>query len=78
MTTQTQTEPLNRFVALRFRRGISQGDLAAATDLSRGTITNLERGGAPTAPTAFKLAQFYGVRVEQIMGAEPLDDADAA
>jgi transcriptional regulator with XRE-family HTH domain len=74
MSTATTS---NRFVQLRFRRGVTQGEISKATGLSRGTLSNLERGSDPSAPTALKLAQFYGVTVEQIIGYEPLDGPDS-
>jgi transcriptional regulator with XRE-family HTH domain len=71
-TTAGSPDLSNRFVALRFERGLTQTDIADATGISRGTLSNLEKGGEPSAPTARKLAQFYGLRVQQIMGAEPI------
>lgn len=63
---------MNRFIALRYRRGITQTDLVEATGISRGTIYNLEQGGTPSPPIAKKLADFYGLSLDQILGIEDL------
>lgn len=61
---------MNRFVALRYERGLTQADLIEATGISRGTIYNIEQGGVPSPPIAKKLADFYGVKVTDLLGPE--------
>lgn len=69
----TAAEP-NRFQRLRWRTGHTQEEVAEATGLHRGTIRNLEGGDQqPIGRTAYALARFYGVTVEQVMGTEDID-----
>jgi putative transcriptional regulator len=52
---------------LRTRRGLSQGELAEALDVSRQTIISIEKGRyVPSLPLAFSLARFFGKRVEEV------------
>ncbi|MCU1500609.1 MAG: Helix-turn-helix domain [Acidimicrobiales bacterium] len=71
---------MNRFIALRYRKGITQTQLVEATGISRGTIYNLEQGGTPSPPIAKKLAEFYELPMSQVLGLEPLaaDEREAA
>jgi putative transcriptional regulator len=52
---------------LRTRRGLFQGELAEALDVSRQTIISIEKGRyVPSLPLAFSLARFFGKRVEEV------------
>jgi putative transcriptional regulator len=56
---------------LRSERAWSQGDLAARLGVSRQTINALERGKYdPSLPLAFKIAQLFGRRIEEIFEPE--------
>lgn len=57
----------NRLEALRKERGLKQEELAAALAVSRQTIGSLENGRYnPSIQLAFKIARYFGLRVEDI------------
>ena len=61
----------NQLPALRSERAWSQGDLAVRLGVSRQTINALERGKYdPSLPLAFKIAQLFGRRIEEIFEPE--------
>jgi putative transcriptional regulator len=52
---------------LRGERGWSQGDLAAALDVSRQTVNALERGKYdPSLPLAFRIARLFNRTIEDV------------
>ena len=56
----------------RAARGLSQGELAAALDVSRQTINSIEKGRyVPSLPLALALARYFDTTVEELF-----DDAD--
>jgi len=61
--------------AERVNRGITIATLAAATGVSRATIIRLEAGAKPQAPTAKRLADFFGVEASTFYAARPEDVA---
>ena len=57
----------NRLEELRRSRGIRQEELAAALEVSRQTIGSLENGRYnPSILLAFKIARYFGMRIEEI------------
>jgi putative transcriptional regulator len=55
---------------LRTQRGLSQGQLASAMDVSRQTINSIEQDRyTPSLPLALALARFFGTTVEAIFDA---------
>lgn len=52
---------------LRFERGLTITDVAAATGLARPTVAAAERGDPVSAPTAKTLADFYDVTVSALL-----------
>ena len=57
----------NRLEELRKERGIKQEELASAMEVSRQTIGSLENGRYnPSILLAFKLARYFGMRIEDI------------
>ena len=57
----------NRLEELRKARGLRQEELAAALAVSRQTIGSLENGRYnPSILLAFKIARYFGLRVEDI------------
>lgn len=57
----------NRIKVLRAERDWSQADLADKLDVSRQTINALETGKYdPSLPLAFKIAQLFGLKIEDI------------
>jgi len=55
---------------LRTDRGLSQGDLAAAVNVSRQTINSIEQERyTPSLPLALALARFFETTVEAIFDA---------
>ncbi len=55
---------------LRTERGLSQGDLAAAVNVSRQTINSIEQDRyTPSLPLALALARFFETTVEAMFGA---------
>ena len=57
----------NRLEELRKARGLKQEELAEALSVSRQTIGSLENGRYnPSILLAFKIARYFGLRVEDI------------
>ena len=57
----------NRLEELRKERGVTQEDLAALLEVSRQTISSLEKGRYnPSIQLAFKIARYFGLRIEDI------------
>lgn len=66
----------NRLKVLRAERNWSQADLADKLDVSRQSVNAIETGKYdPSLPLAFKIAQLFGLTIEQIFSA---DEAAAA
>jgi putative transcriptional regulator len=60
----------NRVRELRSERGLSQGELATAVDVSRQTINSIEQERyTPSLPLALALARYFGSPVEEIFDA---------
>ena len=60
-----------RLIILRRRKRISQQDLAEALDVTRGCITNWERGERePRRKLIDKLASYFEVSVDYLLGIE--------
>ena len=52
---------------LRSRRGLSQGHLAQALNVSRQTINSIEQGRyLPSLPLAIALARYFETTVEEV------------
>ena len=65
----------NKLEELRKQRGIKQEDLANALAVSRLTIGSLENGRYnPSIILAFKIARYFGVRIEDIFIFEEDED----
>ena len=61
----------NRLEELRKARGITQEELAALLEVSRQTISQIERGDySPSVTLALKLAKLCQVSVEDIFSYE--------
>ncbi len=61
----------NRLRELRQERGITQEELAEALGVTRQTIIAIEKGKYdPSLRLAFKIAQFFGKRIEEIFEPE--------
>lgn len=57
----------NNLEAIRKARGITQEELAAALEVSRQTISSLEKGRYnPSILLAFKLARYFRLDIEDI------------
>ncbi len=57
----------NRLEEIRKAHGIKQEELAAALEVSRQTIGSLENGRYnPSILLAFKIARYFGMRIEDI------------
>lgn len=57
----------NRLEELRQRQGITQEDLAEHMEVSRQTISSLEKGRYnPSILLAFKLARYFNMSIEEI------------
>ena len=54
---------------LRAERNLSQGQLAAAVEVSRQTINSIEQERyTPSLPLALALARFFDTTVEEVFG----------
>jgi putative transcriptional regulator len=61
----------NRVRELRTERGLSQGQLAEALDVSRQTINSIEQERyTPSLPLALALARFFETTVEEMFDAD--------
>jgi putative transcriptional regulator len=61
----------NRLKVLRAERNWSQADLAEKLDVSRQSVNAIETGKYdPSLPLAFKIAQLFGLTIEQIFNAD--------
>lgn len=57
----------NRLEELRKQRGITQEELAALLEVSRQTISSLEKGRYnPSILLAFKISRYFGQSIEEI------------
>ena len=57
----------NAVRALRTERGLSQGELAEAVNVSRQTINSIEKERyVPSLPLALELARYFGTSVEEM------------
>ena len=57
----------NRLEELRKARGITQEELAALLEVSRQTISSLEKGRYnPSILLAFKISRYFGQSIEDI------------
>ena len=57
----------NRLKVLRAERDWTQAQLADALDVSRQTVNAIETGKFdPSLPLAFKLADLFGMHIEEI------------
>jgi transcriptional regulator with XRE-family HTH domain len=57
-----------RIFALRTGRGMSQGDLAAALDVSRQAVSKWENGmGTPTPENIVAMSELFGVSTDHIL-----------
>lgn len=57
----------NNLEAIRRERGVTQEALAAALEVSRQTISSLEKGRYnPSILLAFKLARYFQLSIEDI------------
>ena len=56
---------------LRTERGLSQGELASAMNVSRQTINSIEKDRyTPSLPLAIALARFFSATVEEVFDAD--------
>lgn len=61
----------NRLKVLRAERNWSQADLAERLDVSRQSVNAIETGKYdPSLPLAFKIAEIFGLPIEQIFSAD--------
>ena len=64
----------NRVRELRTAEGLSQGELAAALDVSRQTINSIEQERyTPSLPLALALARFFETNVEAMFDGDADD-----
>ena len=64
----------NRVRELRTAQGLSQGELAAALDVSRQTINSIEQERyMPSLPLALSLARFFQTNVEAMFNGDAND-----
>lgn len=65
-------------MTLRKERGLSREAVARALEISSMTYQRYEKDlRDPTAPLMVKLADFYGVTLDQLVGLVPLPDQEA-
>ena len=60
-------------IALRKAKNLSREKVSRVLDLTAKTYERYEKGERdPTAPTLVKLADLFGVTLDQLVGREPL------
>ena len=65
-------------LALRKKRGLSRESVARALEISSKTYERYEKNERdPTAPLMVKLAGFYGVTLDQLVGLAPLPNRES-
>ena len=65
----------NRIRVLRAEKNLTQGDLADAVGVSRQTINAIEKEKFdPSLPTAFRIAQLFGLPIEAVFLYDPAHD----
>jgi putative transcriptional regulator len=58
---------ITRLPVLRAERGWSQSDLAAKLDVSRQSVNAIETGRYdPSLPLAFRIAELFGLTIEEV------------
>lgn len=62
----------------RVAAGLDQDGLAGRSGVSQATISRVEAGQSPTAPTALRLARALNTTVEALFGHTIADDLAAA
>ena len=73
-----QNQSMNRLKELRIKKGVLQSDVAAYIGVNNSTYAYYERGTHnPPPETLCKLADFFGVSVDELLGRTPqlFDDA---
>lgn len=73
-----QNHSMNRLKELRIKKGVLQSDVAAYIGVNNSTYAYYERGTHnPTPETLCKLADFFDVTVDELLGRTPqlFDDA---
>lgn len=73
-----QNHGMNRLKELRIKKGVLQSDVAAYIGVNNSTYAYYERGTHnPTPETLCKLADFFGVTVDELLGrtSQLFDDA---
>lgn len=58
---------MNRWKLIRFEHGLTVSELSKRAGVARQTISNLENGDEPNAPTAKALADAYGMSVRELL-----------
>lgn len=57
----------NRLKVLRAQRNWSQGDLAGKLEVSRQSVNAIETGKYdPSLPLAFRIAELFGLAIEEV------------
>lgn len=69
----------SRLKVFRAEYGLTQAQLAKIIGVTRGTILSIENGKyVPSLSIAFKLAIYFGVKIEEIFSLEWESDARAS
>lgn len=61
----------NNYNRLMADTGVTTRKIAKACSLAKGTLTRLKQGFEPSLSTAIKLADFFGLEIEQLLLHEP-------
>ena len=70
MRNDIETTPAETLRIFRAANGWSQTDAGQAAQVTRETISRIERGGTPSASTARRLAEALGCDVEMLIPAQ--------
>lgn len=71
--TKKSNKIANRLRAIRAAKGLSQADVADAIGRTQATVCTWEKYGCLNFLDAVKLADYYGVTLDELSGREPVD-----
>jgi transcriptional regulator with XRE-family HTH domain len=66
----------NTLVELCNNKGVSPNFVAKELGITSGTVTSWKKGGIPRDTTLRKIADYFGVTVDELLGRKPMEGQD--